>query len=145
MARRPWLTLLALLIAPLVATVTVSLVVAYGYAILSPVPTTFEEVAKLGFNAAMLGAMVAGYIAAPASLTLGWIVHVGLRAQKITNLRAYVLCATFAGLLLVGLGFAFLPPPMALIGLPIAALSGLVLWLIRRPDRDAANPVTREP
>lgn len=144
MARRPWLTLLALLVAPSAATVIVSYVAGFFYSMTGP--RGIAGLLEIGADALLMapfGMYFAGLVAIPASLSMGWIVHAGLRAQGITDLRSYVFCALFAGLLLVLPGLLFFPLHFVFWGLPIAALSGCFLWTIRRPDRDMANPTTR--
>lgn len=144
MARRPWLTLLALIVAPSAATVIVSFIAGLYFALTRPTDAVdLEEIFGGALAIAPFGVFLGGYIAIPASLTLGWIVHAGLRAQQITDLRSYVLCALFAGLLIVLLARLLLPFYIVLWGLPVAALSGALLWSIRRPDRDMANLATR--
>lgn len=147
MARKPWLSLFALLAAPIAAAAIVGIVAGLHYTLTLP-QTHLDNPEGIVRNAlafAPLAALVAAYFALPASLTFGWLVHSVLRQRQITGLRWYVLGAVLVGIPLQIIGLFSIPDGIVFWGLPVAALSGCFLWLIRRPDRDAANPDTRAP
>ena len=135
----------AFLLAPMFACLLVGAAsgLYFALAFLGGNPSLSDALVRgLGFGA--LIAIVASGVAIPASLTIGLIVHAVLQKGPWRSQWPYVIAGAIVGLLLPL--FANLVWPnssfFALWGVPIGAFSGYFSWLIRRPDRDAANPPT---
>lgn len=109
---------------------------------------------------AMMGfALLAFFANLLIASTIGLLWHVYARVFGLTHLLAYVLpaIALGAGLVLVFIevigtnepelneGTKFGHLLLLALGASLGGLTALFAWLIRRPDRDAANPPTSSP
>lgn len=98
------------------------------------------------------GLMFGGYLGlllgVPAMVFIGLPMHAGLTRYRQTSPIAYLFAGALAGVLTGGLAALVLPQSnnSGLVLLTVAAgagaLASAIFWLIRRPDRAAANPPT---
>jgi hypothetical protein len=84
----------------------------------------------------------------PLMLTVGRFADVRLQRRRHTSALAYATTGGMIGGLLgciVGLIANSDGPYLLAFGIEAGPVSAAVFWLIRRPDRDAANPATSAP
>lgn len=134
--RRNWLRLTgAFVLAPLLASALTGLATVVLF--YEPGEQPLDVTAQL--NLAGMIASLAAMIALPTTLSIGLIAHIMFQRRGVTSIWAYILTGAITGALVPAVLTSFLPASslFALYGTPIGAITALLAWLIRRPDRDA--------
>jgi hypothetical protein len=89
-------------------------------------------------------------VVAVVATVLGLPWHAYCQRQGWTNVHAYWTVGLITGVLpgaawTLPSGFSLIAAFVLAYGAMLGGITGLVAWLIRRPDRDAANPPTPAP
>ena len=143
-------TALALLLAPIAGGMA-GLLIYLGYGSIfdptSVVTGDFFDSLRFGVTA---GAMYGGLLGVVPSFLVGWPLHIVMQRLRLTQWWAYIalglLLAAVAGLLVaptLGMSIFYFGAGIMLMLAISGAIGGLVVWLIRRPDRDAVTSPQR--
>jgi hypothetical protein len=96
-----------------------------------------------------LGVLMALYFAFPAMILIGLPAHAVLSAMNSRYVLGYAICGVVPGIVLAALyhygGAAFPDFQTLALGGMLGGSTAIYFWLLRRPDRDAANPTTPAP
>lgn len=143
--------IVALLVAPMLA----AILVATGLTVLSGCFGYGCALNSISASASF-GAMFGFFVGIPAAVLGGLPVHRLLVRTQRTHVAFYIAAGTLIGLPAAVAAIAFVSSgaismPLSawllllLIGGAAGAAAALLFWLIRRPDRDTANPDTATP
>jgi hypothetical protein len=115
------------------------------------------EPGTVGFligNAVVIALYAACFLALPAMVVIGLPAHAALSALRLRHAWHYAISGVAPGIAMASLLVFWLTDETTSVGnllqmLALGAFTGAatawIFWLIRRPDRDAPNPITAAP